>query len=78
MKYLIVALVVLVGLWSWRRSREDQQRESAARRPASPPAAPPPTDMVACAHCGVHLPATDALPGRHGVYCCESHRQAAS
>jgi uncharacterized protein len=32
--------------------------------------------MVACAQCGVHLPASDALPGRGGVFCGEDHRAA--
>jgi uncharacterized protein len=36
-----------------------------------------PTTMVSCAHCGVHLPQTDALTdsaGRH--FCGEPHRLA--
>jgi hypothetical protein len=32
----------------------------AAKRPQLPQA------MVRCAHCGLHLPATDALPGKDG------------
>ncbi len=32
--------------------------------------------MVACAHCGVHLPRDEALPGRGGVFCGEPHRTA--
>jgi uncharacterized protein len=32
--------------------------------------------MVRCAHCGLHLPATDALPGPGGVYCSAAHRRA--
>jgi uncharacterized protein len=33
--------------------------------------------MVRCAHCGLHLPATDALAGPDGaVYCSTAHRQA--
>ena len=39
-----------------------------------------PERMVACAHCGVYLPFTDAIrgPGRDGgIYCCVEHRDAA-
>jgi uncharacterized protein len=32
--------------------------------------------MLACAHCGVHLPRDEALPGRGGVFCSEAHRAA--
>lgn len=71
MKYILVALVVLVGLWSWRRSREQARQDTP--RPPTPPQKP--ADMVACSLCGVHLPSHEAIPGRQGVYCCEKHRQ---
>jgi uncharacterized protein len=32
--------------------------------------------MIACAHCGVHLPRDEALPGRGGVFCGDAHRTA--
>jgi uncharacterized protein len=32
--------------------------------------------MLACAQCGVHLPANEALPGRGGVFCGDAHRSA--
>jgi uncharacterized protein len=32
--------------------------------------------MIACAHCGVHLPRDEALPGRGGVFCGDAHRAA--
>jgi uncharacterized protein len=34
---------------------------------------------VRCAHCGLHLPAADAIAGADGaVFCSVAHRQAAS
>ncbi len=31
--------------------------------------------MVGCAHCGIHLPLSEALTGAdHRNYCCEEHR----
>lgn len=69
MKYLLVILVVLAVLWLAR----------AGRRRAAPPRRPPPArgePMVVCAHCGVHLPRSEALPGRLGLYCGEAHRLA--
>ena len=56
MKYLIVLIVVFVGVWVWRSNRiainkdkqenfeRETERQSAKKT------------MVACAHCGVHLP----------------------
>lgn len=72
MKYLLLVLAVVALLWLLR---------SARRRVDAPPAAPehpaaPPQAMVTCAHCGVHLPAGEALPGRGGVFCGEAHRAA--
>jgi uncharacterized protein len=71
MKYLVLLLVigVAVTLWSSQRRR---QAPASQRRPAAPPS---PQDMVACAHCGVHLPRSEALRlGRHS-FCCEDHRR---
>ena len=79
MKYFLVLVVVTVGIWLWRQGRRDAMRERAAAvtpRPAPPPAVAPPQAMVRCAHCGLHLPAVDAVAGRSGAaYCSPAHRQ---
>jgi uncharacterized protein len=74
MKYLIVFLVVLVGIWAWRNSRREQLRE---KTPQPPPVSGPKqaTEVVACAFCSVHLPRPDAVPGKHAMYCSETHRR---
>lgn len=70
MKFLLLIVAVLVLVWLLR---------GGARRPASPPPRAERTDagarpVVACQHCGVHLPRDEALPGRGGVFCGEAHR----
>jgi uncharacterized protein len=30
-------------------------------------------DLVACAHCGVHLPRSEARQAPGGLYCSEEH-----
>ncbi|WP_280152822.1 PP0621 family protein [Piscinibacter sp. XHJ-5] len=70
MKYLIVILVVLLVLWLARSSRRTVRRE-ASQPPSSARQQQP---MLACAHCGLHLPRDEALPGRGGVFCGEAHR----
>jgi len=72
MKYLIVLAVVVVAIWIWRQNRREEAQERAAARPR---AVPGPQAMLRCAHCGVHLPAADAVAGRQGSYCSETHRR---
>ena len=71
MKYLLVFGLVFLVAWRWRTARENTMREHA-RRPH--PGAP--AEMVACRHCGLHLPAADAITGRQGAYCSTAHRRA--
>jgi uncharacterized protein len=72
MKIALFLLAVFVLLWLLRGS---------LRRRAPPPTARPstsaePQQMLACAHCGVHLPRDEALPGKGGVFCGDAHRAA--
>jgi uncharacterized protein len=71
MKFLLVLAVVLVAFWIWRNNRIGERRDQAP-----PPARPQvPQAMVACDHCGTHLPETEAVKGDRGVYCCQEHRR---
>jgi uncharacterized protein len=80
-KFLIVLLVVLVGVFIWRsnrRSERVERNERAARTASRPTPSKPPQleDMVSCPVCALHLPAADAVPGRSGaLYCSAGHRQ---
>lgn len=73
MKYLLVALVVIIGIGIWRNNR---------RKAAAPPPKPrlkQAEDMVTCAHCGVHLPSSDAIAGPDRTpYCSTEHRHLGS
>ena len=82
MKYLLVLAVLWVAIWLWRKNRReemrDAQREKAARPQRQPAAPATPKAMLRCAHCGLHLPASDALGGPgDAVYCSAAHREAA-
>jgi len=82
MKYLLVLAVLWVAIWLWRKNRReemrDAQRERAARAQRQPAAPAAPKAMLRCAHCGLHLPASDALGGPgDAVYCSAAHREAA-
>ena len=74
MKFLLLIALVLIVIWVMR----DGPRIDVPKAPRAPAPPPPPAreDMVSCAHCGLHLPRGEALPGRGGVFCGEAHRSA--
>jgi uncharacterized protein len=47
-----------------------------ARKRARSSAPPPSEQMVACAHCGLHLPRGEALEVSSRFFCSEEHRRA--
>ncbi|ART47319.1 PP0621 family protein [Acidovorax carolinensis] len=71
MKYLVllVVLAVAVGIWRSRRPTVSGAAKTAPRTPALP------QDMVACDHCGVHVPRVEALMLGQRAYCCAEHRR---
>lgn len=79
MKFLVLVLVILVVVLLAKGARSRLSRRSDDAPAARPAATTPPGQevMLACAHCGMHLPGGDALPGRGGVYCSEDHRAIA-
>mgnify|MGYP001614928412 CR=1 FL=1 len=75
MKFVIVlvALLLLVALVWGRRARgkgSDTPPHKKAARDAAPEA------MLSCAHCGVHLPASEAVLLGKRAYCTAAHRDA--
>lgn len=76
MKFVVVLLAVLLLVWlllgSARRRAKDA-RPAARPAPAEHPAAHV-EGMVACAHCGVHLPSSLAVQAQGRVYCSAAHR----
>ena len=75
MKYLLLIALALLALWWWRSLL--RRGTGGSQTPQQPPAPPPPQDMIACRHCGVHLPGLDAITGGQGSYCSAAHRKAA-
>ncbi len=68
------ALVVLAVLALWWLLRGSLRRRTQVPRRRAKSGAPQP--ILACAHCGLHLPRDEALPGRGGVFCSDAHRAA--
>jgi uncharacterized protein len=72
MKFVLFAFAVLVLLWLLRGG--GARRAPPPQRPRAD--VPTPQAMLTCAHCGVHMPRDEALPGRGGVFCGDVHRAA--
>jgi len=75
MKFLLFLAIALLVVWLWRSGRRSDSPSDQAT--STPPTPPGPQEMVRCAHCGVHLPHSDALVGRIGLYCSKEHQQQA-
>ena len=75
MKYLIL-LLVLMGLAWWAFGRRDKQDRPPPSKKNTDPGGGP-QQMLACAHCGLHLPRDEAVADVAGrMFCNEAHRLA--
>ena len=74
MKFFVVLFTSLLVAWRWRSARSTRKLQER-HRPAQQQM--PTVEMVRCARCGLHLPASDAVTGLHGVYCGPEHHRAA-
>lgn len=70
MKYLLLIAFVAIVWWVWKK--RSVQGSGPAR-----PAAREPEAMVACAHCGLHLPRSDSVSENGAYFCSDAHRLAA-
>ena len=77
MKLLLLLAVVVVALYMFKSRQRRKDAPPAAKPPKSQPPPAEPAKMLACAHCGVHLPQAEVLAGADGrPYCTEAHRLA--
>ena len=75
LKFLLVLLVVGIGVWSLvSRLRGLRGDRTAGNRPAGKTGKAP-VQMVECAHCGLHLPRSEALTHGKHHYCCAEHQR---
>ena len=83
MKFLILLLVIVVVGWLTigrrRKPSEDSKPEPTPAAPGAEtaPEKAAPQAMLACVHCGVHLPQAEAVQDAGGrPFCSEAHRLA--
>ena len=66
-KLIVLVLLVAVAVWLLRRALRSGQRDDIERTP------PVHGELVSCAHCGVHLPRSEARTEGERLYCSEEH-----
>lgn len=74
MKFALWGLVIcVVVMWLMRpkktSAREDQTTHTKAQSSHEV------ERMVQCSHCGTYVPASEAVPGAHTMFCSEEHRR---
>ncbi len=83
MKYLLLA-VLAYAAWRWyaaqKASDAPAARASKFREPPPQSSTSPPSSdterMVVCAHCGIHLPQSEAVRGAEALdFCSEEHQR---
>lgn len=67
----MIFLVVLIVAWRWRAWREAAR---VTKKKHAKPDLGLPSDMVSCRHCGLHVPANEAVIGALGTYCSSDHK----
>jgi uncharacterized protein len=70
LKAILLLLALLLAYWVFIRDKLVARRDHASK-----PDAPHVEKMVACAHCGIHVPKGDAIAGDGRHYCCDEHRK---
>ena len=85
MRNLLLFVLFLIGLFYARRAlrgkgdkagRPAGEGQDAAGGGRQREAEHPEIEqMVACAHCGLHVPESEGLHGAGGFYCSEEHRR---
>jgi uncharacterized protein len=65
LRLLVLMVLVVLAVWLIRRAlRGPEQKGPPAFKEG---------DLVACAHCGVHLPRSEARQSEGVLYCSEEH-----
>jgi len=73
MGQLLRLVIILIGVWLVIQIIKRSFASSSRPRTAKPTIA----KMVACAHCGVHVPESEAFQNGDKFYCSREHLNAA-
>lgn len=68
-RLFILGILILFVVYLLKRKWQPPQ-------PKAPETPPTNEKMVKCAHCGVHVPISEATSAQGQFYCSEAHRQS--
>ena len=74
MKLFLWAALILVVLYLLNDKRKPRRPNVPSRNDARPGQPGQIETMVRCDHCGVYLPASEAVTGGHATFCSDEHR----
>lgn len=69
MRVLLILILLLIVVWWARRALVSPRRRA---RPTRKKVA---ERVLACEHCGVHVPESDGVRSEVGFYCSNEHRR---
>lgn len=70
-RLLILAIIVVFVVYFVKRKLQSGQQNPQAPKPSTN------EKMVKCAHCGVHVPVSEALLLNDAYYCSDAHKPRA-
>jgi uncharacterized protein len=68
-RLILIAVAIAVAVWLLRRAFADPKD----RAKQHPERAGTPDELVRCAHCGLHLPRSEARSASDRLYCSDEH-----
>ena len=85
MRNLLLFVLFLIGLFYVRRALRrsvggrggigGKGNDDAGAAPEAPRKMLDAEQMVACAHCGLHVPESEGVRGNGALYCSDEHRR---
>lgn len=68
-------LFIVLALWAAIMIIRHLYRSARSSRLERDASSAVPADTVRCAHCGLHVPKSEAVCDGERCYCCETHRR---
>ncbi|PTD95467.1 PP0621 family protein [Pseudothauera lacus] len=75
MRNILIFILLLIVVWWLRRALQGFRARRAGRPSAEGRRTPAAERMVACAHCGVHVPESEGVREGAEFFCCAAHRR---
>lgn len=66
-RLVVLILLIVAAVWLVRRALRSSLKNEPPRKAVSE------GDLVACAHCGMYLPRSEARQAQGGLYCSDEH-----